>query len=430
MFVVVASLVLALAQSATPWPVESVTLDPGPGTTLAMGRGAYEGRLEIGGYRAGLAAVETATIEDYLLGITEVPSSWPSQTLAAQAVAARTYLAWTLHRGRSINGQRYDYDICASQYCQVYRGPGDAADRWARAVGTTAGQILLHDGRPAQALYSSSAGARTRSVQDVFGGSGVPYLQAVDSPELDVTPYRQWELTVSPRMFRRVFARGGYEFEGEVSDVVLRNPGEGNGLVTIDVVTAHGVTTIPVTDFRAVFNRHGPALYPNHMPVRRANGDRWPQTVLSYTFDIDYEAPSFTSRLPLPESDAGNPGRLTVTGQGWGHGVGMSQWGAMAMGSAGAGYEAILNQYYGLDPVEGGDTLPESVRIGLAVERREIAVVADGPFELVTDEFAPVSVEAGEWVFRRFGRKVIVLTPEGHTYDSQLLRVLARRPLE
>lgn len=395
-----------------------------------MGRGAYEGRLEISGHRPGLAAVETTSIENYLLGITEVPSSWPAETLAAQAVAARTYLAWTLHRGRSINGQRYDYDICASQYCQVYRGPGDAADRWAGAVAATAGEILLYNGRPAQALYSSSAGARTRAVQDVFGGSGVPYLQAVDSPELDVTPYRQWELSVSPRMFRRVFARGGYQFEGEIADVALRNPGDGKGLVTIDVITAQGVTTIPVTDFRAVFNRHGPALYPGQMPVRRSNGDRWPQTVLSYTFDIAYEPPSFTSRLPLPESDAGNPGRLTVTGQGWGHGVGMSQWGAMAMGSAGAGYDAILGQYYGLDPVDGGESVPESVRIGLAVEQREITVVANGPFELETDEFAAVTVEAGEWRFRRFGRRVIVLTPEGQAYDSQLLRVLTRRPME
>ena len=273
------SIALAVGQVAVPQPgpvvsvpVEAVSLQPLVGTTLELGRGGYQGTLDITAYGAGLAAVEETTVDQYLMGITEVPASWPAETLAAQAVAARTYLAWTLFRGRSINGTKYDYDICASQYCQVYRGPGDAAAEWAEAVSRTGGEILVADGRPAQALYSSSAGARTRSVQDIWGGGGVPYLQAVDSPELEYTPYERWELAVSTEVFEHVFARGGYNFGARIDDVRLRSPGEGNGPEYVEVHTEQGVTSISATSFRAFFNVHGPDLYPGSMPATRPSG--------------------------------------------------------------------------------------------------------------------------------------------------------------
>jgi stage II sporulation protein D len=428
----VISLILALllvaAQPATPGEVNRVIVDPALGTTLTMGRGAYEGRLDVAAHSAGLAAVETTTLDRYLLGITEVPTSWPEETLAAQAVAARTYLAWTLDRGRSRNGTRYDYDICASQYCQVYRGPGGAAEAWAAAVAGTTGEILMYEGSPAQALYSSSAGARTRANQDVFGGSAVPYLQPVDSPELEVTPYRRWELQVSAEEFARVFARAGYAFGDEILDVRLRTNGEGTGQVSVEVHSEQGVTVVPVTRFRAVFNVYGPDLYPGLMPTARPTGGRWPQTVLSYTFDVMYEPPSQIDKALLPVGDIGMPGTLTVVGEGWGHGIGMSQWGAMAMGLGGASYDAILEHYYGLSPVNGERMLPNTVRVGLVVESPQIKFVADGPFDLLTEEFAPVTVGPGEWTIRRSGSGLVVLAPEGARYDSPLLRYQRFRP--
>ena len=425
-------IVAQLAAPASPvvsQPVPSVSLNPAPGTTLALGRGAYEGTMEISAHRAGLAAVEETTIDRYLLGITEVPSSWPEESLAAQAVAARTYLAWTLFRGRSINGNRYDYDICASQYCQVYRGPGGAAESWAGAVMSTGGEILFYDDRPAQALYSSSAGRRTRSVQDIWGGTGLPYLEAVDSPESEYTPYRRWELEVTADQFRRVFALGGYSFGERINDVTLRSPGEGNGPEYVAVQTELGITSIPATRFRAVFNVYGPDLYPGLMPAARPAGGRWPQTVLSYSFNVEYEPPQPSPHPLLPPGDSGSSGVLTVVGEGWGHGVGMSQWGAMAMASSGSNYEEILDLYYGLAPEDGSGVLPETVRVGLFVEQPAISLTADGPFVLSAPGFDPVELPAGEWTFRRSGQGLRVFGPGGSGYDSPLFRPLSRQPL-
>jgi stage II sporulation protein D len=408
--------------------VESVALTPLSGTTLAMGRGAYEGTLEIGAYQAGLAAVEQTTIDRYLLGITEVPASWPDEALAAQAVAARTYLAWTLFRGRSINGTRYDYDICASQFCQVYRGPGGSAESWANAVTRTSGEILIYDGGPAQALYSSSAGSRTRSVQDIWGGGGLPYLQAVDSPEAAYTPYERWELSVSAETFARVFAKGGYSFGERVDNIALRSAGEGNGPEYVEVQTELGVTSIPATRFRAIFNVHGPDLYPGLMPAARPTGGRWPQTILSYSFSVSYDPPPESGHPLLPPGETGQSGGLTVVGEGWGHGVGMSQWGAMAMATAGESYQSILDLYYGIVPEDASGMLPAEVRVGLLVEAPQITVTADGPFQLAAPGFDSVELPAGEWVFRRSGTGLVILGSGATVYDSPLFRRIRWQP--
>ena len=157
-----------------------------------------------------------------------MPFSWPEAALNAQAIAARTYLAWTLVRGRIGDQRRYDYDICATQLCQVYVGAGaaDLADgeRWLAAVADTSGEILIHEGRPAQTLYSSSAGTRTRANQDIWGGVPKPYLQPVDSPEEGVTPYEQWTVEFPTDVFGRILRGGGYDVGGSIDAVSLEVP--------------------------------------------------------------------------------------------------------------------------------------------------------------------------------------------------------------
>jgi stage II sporulation protein D len=408
-------------------PIDSATLYPEAGTQLIFGRGEYQGRLDITPYPSGLAVVEQTTIDQYLYGIAEVPSSWPDETLAAQAVAARTYLAWTLVRGRSTNGTKYDYDICASQQCQVYRGPGEAADSWAAAVSRTSDEILVYNGGPAQALYSSSAGSRTRSNQDIWGGGAVPYLQAVDSPELGYTPYARWELSLTSHQFARVLAAGGYDVGEEIENVVLRSPGEGNGPEFVDVTSEVGVTSIPAADFRAILNVHGPNLYPGLMPATRADGRRWPQTILSYTFSVSYQAPLRVPVPVVPSAEIDLPGVMTVVGEGWGHAVGMSQWGAMALGSNGATYQSILELYYGLTPENGGDLIPETVRVGLLVEEPRVSVSADGPFRLEAPGYEPVRLAAGEYVFWWIGDSVVIVAKTAAGIDSPLFLRLPRQ---
>ncbi len=421
---IVLAVVVALSQALVPslrttnLLPRDIELVPIAGTTFELGRGRYVGLLEVVAADGGLGVVETRTLDDYLTGLREVPATWPAETLAAQAVAARTFAVWSIDRGRTTAGRTYGYDICATSACQVYRGSAIAADPaaapWVDAVWRTSDEILIYEGGAAHTFYSSSVGSRTRAVQDVWGGSAVPYLVPVDSPEAGVTPYEEWVVELEAEVFTRILGAGGFDPGERIADVSVDRPPDGEGRSSVIVNTEEGDTRISAGSFRALLNRHGPALYPGLLPAPRPDGRRWPQAILSYTFDIEWEPggielPERLARF-LPASDRPRPGTVRIVGEGWGHGVGMSQWGAKAMGDDGATYGEILAHYYGgLRPVAGD--LPDHVRIGLVQDAVEATVVASGPFELRGDGVSLGVMPAGTWVFRHTPGGVGVVPP-------------------
>ena len=393
-----------------------VELAPATGSELAVDGRTYGGTLSVSLHGNGLALVEDVALDAYLAGIREVPLSWPAETLKAQAVAARTYLAWTLAGGRSRDGRSYGFDICATTQCQVYAGTGVVrqpdGDRWLEAIAATHDEILIHDGSPAQTLYSASAGTRTRPVQDIWGGDAKPYLVAVDSPEAGVTPYESWELTVDVETMRRIIAHGGVFIGSDVRTVAVDRPPEGHGPSVVVVESGSGRVSIPVTTVRAAFNQFGPVLYPGLFPAQRPGGGRWPQTFLSYTFDVVLEPGTPPAPAgPIPTQDLPGAGVVIFRGEGWGHGVGMSQWGAKAMGDLEFGYDDILGHYYGgLEPRDGGAAIPDTVRVGLRWAAPAIVVEATGLFELRINGVPAGVYGRGQWMFAA-GREGIRIVP-------------------
>ena len=101
---------------------ERVVITAEPGAVIIVGGDQFVGPLVLIASDEGLVLTETMSPESYPLGIREVPFAWPDEALKAQAVAARTYLAFTLAGGRTATGSRYGYDICATTACQVYAG--------------------------------------------------------------------------------------------------------------------------------------------------------------------------------------------------------------------------------------------------------------------------------------------------------------------
>lgn len=399
---------------------DRVVLIPERGTTFVVDGRGYVGSLEVRVDTGGLVLVESVDIERYLAGIREVPFSWPEETLRAQTVAARTYLAWTLDRGRAGAGRTYGFDICATTACQVYRGSGPVTSaeggRWEDAIRATTGEILVADGGPAQTLYSSSAGRRTRANQDIFGGEAKAYLQPVASPESGVTPYERWQVEMPAAALLQILGRAGYGVGADLRSLAVATPGEGQGQSSLRVETELGITTIGVVDLRWVLNDHGPRLYPGLLPARRPDGRRWPQTFLSYTFDVTLERdPSSVSRPPLlPLEEQATPGTVRFVGEGWGHGVGMSQWGAKAMADAGASYREILGHYYGgLVPQSGATYLPDEVSVGLGWGIPELTVAVSGGFRMVVEGSRSRLYRDGTWRFTWDGRTMVVETPDG-----------------
>ncbi len=300
-------------------------------TVTLDGVGEYRGLLELRRTAGGVGAVNEVALDDYLQGISEVPSSWPAEALRAQAIAARTYLLWVLGSPPGGDAAALGAQICATDSCQVYSGvakersPGGA--NWTAAVRDTAGQALLSGGSPILAKYSACNGGRSIS-------GGKPYLKVIDDPDDARCPLYRWGLSVSYDDLGRALAVPG------TVKAVRATAGD----VSVDWAGADGATgqlTVPRTDFRA---KVGSAVAP---PPDRS------KTVPSILFN-------------LRPDDAGRV--ATLDGRGFGHGIGMSQWGAYGKALRGMRAGAILAAYYGgIQPVKvPAAKLPATVRVAVA----------------------------------------------------------------
>jgi stage II sporulation protein D len=137
----------------------------------------YRGSFELTGFNKKLAVVNELPFEHYLYAVVgaEMPASWPAEALKAQAVAARSY---ALYQGFGFQIAH----VVDSTLSQAYGGIGSEKPATIAAVDATAGEVVLHEGRVVEALFSSSAGGASANPSEIWGTS-VPYLGSVPSPD-------------------------------------------------------------------------------------------------------------------------------------------------------------------------------------------------------------------------------------------------------
>ena len=252
-------------------------------------------------------------METYLRQVVaaEMPASFEPEALKAQACAARTYTVRLQNRG----GKHDNADVCTdSKCCQAYISPADAELKWgvqvgefsakiARAVADTDGLGVLYAGEPIEAVFFSSAPGKTTDAVAVWGNS-VDYLKSVDSPEGDEVPNYRTEVVLSAEEVKtRILA---------VYPVANLSGKPEDWFSQIYTGESGAVTSVLVGGVTLTGNQ-----------VRGALGLRSP------AFTIRYDGADFT---------------FSVTG--YGHGVGMSQYGANKMAREGAAFRAILEWYY------------------------------------------------------------------------------------
>jgi stage II sporulation protein D len=178
-------------------------------------------------------------MERYLWGIREVPVSWPTETLRAQIVAARSY---GLNRiGLSSRQNDCRCDLYATVRDQVYRGWDHEAEdratgsRWKNAVDATSGRVAVYGGSVIDAFYSSSQGGRSDPAEHVWGAS-VPYLQSVDTSRWEVNsgnPRHRWEVGFSAAELASRFDLQRFDD----LEIVARGPG---GRPTVKDLSGNG----------------------------------------------------------------------------------------------------------------------------------------------------------------------------------------------
>lgn len=319
---------------------------------------AYPGTLEVGREPNGtLYLISQLTFSQYLKGIAEVPPSWPQAALQAQVVAARTY-ALSHMNGPTIDG--LSYNLCSTDACQVYRGlgveKGPYGQDWAAAVDSTAGQILEYQGQPIDAFYFSTSDGHTYSNAEVFGGAPLPYLQPVVENDDTQSPVSSWSVTMPLGDLAQTLSLAGRWGGGPISAVTQQG-------TTIAVSGPAQSTSMSINTFRNALNLEAVCLQPRRYPTAASSG-QLPQVVPSVWMTLQQQG-----------------GSIVMTGRGWGHGVGMVQWGAEGKAARGLNYRQILAYYYGgLQPVTVAE--PGSIRVLVAAGVQQVTVAPSGPVQV------------------------------------------------
>lgn len=348
----------------------------------------FKGCRYLGGFEyprttgGNLSVVNVLDLEQYVRGVVpyEMPGTWPLEALKAQAVCARTFVCRETKHLAS-----YGFDVCATVDCQVYSGMGNSTNSPTaatdRAVAETAGECVYYDGALIEAVYHSSDGGATEDAKNVWGGD-VPYLQGKKDPYEAQTsiPNYNYTVTYTYDQLTWVLQNSGYSI-GTVCDVyVAERSALGN--VTKVVFTDTSGKRLTVTGQACSNAFYSTTLGKNVRSLRftisggsgEGSGTAGGYVVNGTTVLEDlsgaavisgsgtlgtlkggtYSAitSSGTETLAPSSGTASNSGSvpsgsgITITGTGYGHHVGMSQYGAKAMAEQGYDYLDILEFYY------------------------------------------------------------------------------------
>ncbi len=258
---------------------------------------------------------ENLSLEEYIVGVVaaEMPASFPVEALKAQAVAARTYTMKKL--SEEFAPEHNGAALCDNPgHCKAYKPIAESAAAWKNssdeytqkiknAVSDTDGEILLYQGEPITAVFHSTSSGKTESSKDVWGGD-LPYLVSVESRGDEASPNYEKVKKYQPEEFKKIFS--------EKYPTATFDPNPENWLTNISRSDAGGVKTISIggvsvkgSDVRTLFG-----LNSTNFTILYLNGE------------------------------------MEIRTFGYGHGVGMSQYGAKHLAANGNNYEEILKTYY------------------------------------------------------------------------------------
>ena len=361
-------LTLADGSAARDASLRISTTDP---RGLWLGSRRYRGDLLLLVRSGRILAINQLGIETYLPSVvgSEMPAKWPLAALQAQAVAARTYAL----RQR---GRKPDFDVKATVSSQVYKGIESETPRTRKAVETTRSLVLVHNGRLINAVFHSSSGGATEPSGEVWQNQ-LPYLVSVSDHDQH-SPVHRWNQRFEAGDLRRRFQEtGGVEglrvlstsSTGRVRSARIQGP---SGSLVLTGRQLRQRLGLKSTMVRFSLLQEAPALASESPgPVKSVSEPAPPLIGLWRDSASGISGPSAPLSAgdsglapfspPPPVSDWSRARRQTsprggrvssdsivleAKGQGYGHGVGMSQWGAHGLASQGADFRDILRHYY------------------------------------------------------------------------------------
>ena len=250
-----------------------------------------------------LLLINEVGIETYLQGVVpvEISAKWHPEVLKTQAVISRTY---ALYQKQGSFGR--DYDLVASVQDQVYAGENVEDPKTDAAIKATRGEVLTYEGDLVFAVYHSTSAGPTEDAAERWS-MDLPYLKGVSCPLDQDSPYYRWERKVDLEEVEAGLKRSGYPV-GSLATLTPLSYSKAGRVLWVRIIHSGGELILRADDFRKAV---GTVLLP------------------STAFDL-----------------VGFGKQLLFKGMGYGHGVGLCQWGAKVLAEKGAGYREILKYYY------------------------------------------------------------------------------------
>jgi stage II sporulation protein D len=273
---------------------------PGP---WKVGSRTVRGRIAVRAKEGRIQVLNRVELEAYVASTVggEMSASWPREALRAQAVASRTYVLHEAGKRR-----QSDWDVKATVASQVYRGISAETAETRSAARATRGEVLTYRGKPILAVFHSTAGGRTATAGEVWG-EDLPYLRVVEVQEEDDAPHTYWRTVFSAEGLSKVLTAAGVEVGELKGAAVTRRTPSGR----VERIEFRGTTDVV------------------ELRESRLRGFVSSLGLRSTLFDVRSTSDGYA-----------------FVGSGFGHGVGMSQWGARSLAERGTSYQRILARFY------------------------------------------------------------------------------------
>ncbi len=277
---------------------------------MSIDRRRYRGDVVIHATSGGFDVVNYVPLEEYLYGVVpkEMSHKWSKDALMAQAVASRTYVLYVKNKNRD-----KPYDVEATTASQVYGGYDAETSASNSAVNATRGQVMTYNGNLIIAYFHANSGGYTEDAKNVWSAE-LPYLKGIPDRFSERVPGGSWECFLSFEEVGRRLNKYGIDV-GRIRALEPAGVSRSGRTLQLKVVSDKGTYAFKSNNFRIKIGET--KLKSTRFRIRSHGHGFW------------------------------------IRGSGYGHGVGMSQWGANRMAQSGYKYEDILQHYYrGVDIVE------------------------------------------------------------------------------
>lgn len=302
-----------------------------------------------------MTVINYLSLEKYLYGVLpkEMSGDWPMEALKAQAVAARSYAISTIHKHEDIG-----FNLCATTNCQVYGGYDAEKPRSNMAVDETLGEVLTYDGKVVTPFYHSSSGGHTEDSENVWSIE-LPYIRGVKDDFSLEAPNSSWTKSYTVSEIKNILNTAGLNI-GDIKSVYSEGRTDSGRILSLKISDGSHEIDLAKGKTRSIF---GPTViksmnfYINtdvdyfiksadlDKITRKSMGsivilsaDKSVKTTADKTYRV-YDGDEYIT-------SSGVPTKYIFNGTGYGHGLGMSQWGAKKMAELGYSYEDILKHYY------------------------------------------------------------------------------------